>query len=102
MNFQDFEHNTDRTWKEDPGTRSLLNAGMGCAGEGGEICDLVKKEVFHGKEIPVIDYIHEVGDVLFYLARIAREKGFTLEQAAVENEKKLRARHPDGWNGPDY
>jgi len=94
ISFQDFEHSTDRTWSD---RADFANALLGLAGEAGEVADLGKKELYHGKEVDTIDYIHEVGDVLFYLARIAREKGFSLEQAAIMNIAKLRARYPDGF-----
>ena len=98
MDFRDFRESCDRTWGEQHGTPdSLINAGLGVAGEGGEVADLVKKEIYHKKEIDTQDYIHEVGDVLYYLDRLAKEKGFTLAQAMEANVAKLRARYPDGF-----
>ena len=99
MNFAEFEKSTDRTWNRHPGSSNwgLLNAGLGTASEGGEVADLVKKEVFHKKIIPVSRYLEEVGDVLYYLARIAREKGFSLEEAALRNKLKLLVRYPYGF-----
>jgi phosphoribosyl-ATP pyrophosphohydrolase len=38
------------------------------------------------------DLLSEVGDVLYYLDRLAQIKGWTLEDVMIYNKKKLDAR----------
>lgn len=95
MNFKDFETCTDRTWFL-TGRESKINAALGVGGEAGEVVDLVKKELYHDKPVDPDEMMLEVGDVLFYLARIARDYGFTLEEAAEAVNRKLLKRRPDG------
>lgn len=94
MNFAEFEACTDRTWSL-TGRESKLNAALGLGGEAGEIMEPIKKECFHNKPADPEELKLEVGDVLFYLARIGRDYGFTLEEAAIAvNEKLLKRRPP--------
>lgn len=98
MNFEDYEATTDRTWQKHDGAREeLANAAMGLAGEAGELVDLVKKSLFHGKPAAKRDIESEAGDVLYYLARICRCAGTTLERVASGNVAKLQKRYPAGF-----
>lgn len=45
---------------------TLVNAQLGLAGEAGELCDVVKKIVYHGRKD--VSLTNEAGDVLWYLA----------------------------------
>lgn len=83
---------------------AILNASLGLSGETGELVELVKKQRFHGRDVPLESFIKEMGDVLFYLAWIAKIKGVTLDEVAEQNIEKLKARYPDGFklgNGAD-
>jgi NTP pyrophosphatase (non-canonical NTP hydrolase) len=46
---------------------SKFLAAMGLAGEAGEVCDLLKKHLLHGKELDRDELNKELGDVLWYL-----------------------------------
>lgn len=86
----------------------LAYAGLGLAGESGEVCDKLKKILRDkGGEISGEDQKKiclELGDALWYLDAVAFECGLTLEQVAAANLKKLadrRARkviHGEGDN----
>lgn len=39
----------------------------------------------------------EIGDLLWYMSRIADTCGFTLEEAMATNVAKLKARYGDKW-----
>ena len=78
-------------------TEHVLMAAMGCAGEGGEVVDLVKKFRFHGKPFDAERLIEEIGDVLWYVADMASALGVSLSDVAAYNVKKLDARYPDGF-----
>lgn len=71
----------------------IMTAGL--AGETGEVIELLKKKVRDGKYKPM-DLAHELGDVLYYLTRIALEHGFTLDQIQDMNVEKLKLRKEVG------
>lgn len=86
------------------GDGALSLAGMGLAGEAGEVCDLLKKVVHHGR--PLDDamrakLIEECGDVLWYLAFAADTLGVSLTDMAEANVAKLARRYPNGFNSAD-
>jgi len=68
---------------------------MGCATEGAEILDIMKKHVFYGKKLDRDHVIEEAGDVLWYLAILSDELGFSLEEAMEKNIQKLEKRYPE-------
>lgn len=72
--------------------------GLGIAGEAGEVADLIKKEVGHGHEPKYEKVMEELGDVMWYVARIAELYGFTMSDIATYNINKLKARYPDGFS----
>lgn len=75
----------------------LCNWSLGLCGEAGEFSELVKKHVFHGKDLDPDKAAKELGDVLWYLAVVAKELGFSLQDIAKENIAKLAARYPEGF-----
>ena len=71
--------------------------GLGLAGETGELCELVKKDIGHGIPIDLDRFISEAGDVLWYLAALCELHSVSLEAVAQANIAKLRQRYPDGF-----
>lgn len=56
-----------------PAEMSLSNIVMGLVGEGGEIVDLIKKQVYHNHPVDTdfkVKLEKEIGDYLWYLARL--------------------------------
>jgi NTP pyrophosphatase (non-canonical NTP hydrolase) len=94
-NFDTFQIACARTWFFC--AEEALNAALGIAGEAGEIVEHIKKERFHGKELSREDLKLELGDLLYYVATLARIEGFTLSEVAAANVAKLRARYPHGF-----
>lgn len=76
----------------------LSDGGLGISGEAGEVSDPIKKHLFHGHPLEIIKLLKELGDVLWYIAEIADAAGFTLEDVARWNIKKLEERYPDGFS----
>jgi NTP pyrophosphatase (non-canonical NTP hydrolase) len=79
----------------------LILAGLGVAGEAGELADHIKKLTFHGHAVDqaAIDkLIDEGGDVLWYLGHLARALGVPLSTFAENNRKKLLLRYPEGFS----
>ena len=77
----------------------FLTAGLGLADESGEIAGLVKKCVYHGKDITDEVRHHlllELSDVLWYFTQMLITLGITLEDVVNANIRKLEARYPGG------
>lgn len=70
----------------------------GLTGESGEVADLIKKHFGHGHELDRDKLKKELGDVLWYLARLSAEFGILLSDVADSNIAKLRARYPNGFS----
>jgi NTP pyrophosphatase (non-canonical NTP hydrolase) len=64
---------------------------LGLCGEAGEVAEKVKKQVrdgvFNRHEVA-----KELGDVLWYLANISNDIGYSLKEIANMNVDKLRSR----------
>ena len=105
MTFDDYQREAARTGGSDllPDNKEkgLNCAAMGLAGEAGEVCDLVKKWQHHRAPRDVEKLRKELGDVLWYVAHACNVMGWTMEEIAALNVKKLRARYPDGFNTAD-
>lgn len=72
----------------------VVGFALGLAGEAGEVVDDIKKRIFHGREIPLEHTEEELGDVLWYVANIANQYGFSLDEIIEKNVAKLSARYP--------
>lgn len=92
--FADYEASAARTDKEHP----LEYYALGVAGEAGEVADAVKKGVYHGGVLDRAKIIKEMGDTLWYLARLSAKLGTTLTDVAQVNAIKLAARYPNGYS----
>lgn len=67
--------------------------------EAGEIAGWWKKFILRGNptgKLTVQDLKGEIGDVLFYLTRLAQHYGWTLEEVMNHNKKKLDERVEKG------
>jgi NTP pyrophosphatase (non-canonical NTP hydrolase) len=70
---------------------------LGLAGEVGEVYSLAAKAIRDGKKLDYQDNLKkELGDVLWFIAAIAADNGYTLEDIARSNIKKLFKRKEDG------
>jgi len=72
----------------------LLHATMGAATEAGELLDQVKKHIFYGKKLDIVNLQEEVGDICWYLNLLCAWMGTTLEEQMEHNAEKLRIRYP--------
>lgn len=95
MDFEQYDQESSRVLVY-PRDIAPLYLALGVNGESGELGEKIKKVyrdrkgVFDSQSIEEIK--KEVGDVLWYLNRLSRELGFTLESAAVLNLSKLQDR----------
>lgn len=78
-----------------PTTHKVLYPTLGLCGEAGEVAEKVKKQVrdgvFNRHEVA-----KELGDVLWYLANICNDIGYSLEEVATLNVDKLTSRKERG------
>jgi NTP pyrophosphatase (non-canonical NTP hydrolase) len=90
----------------DPQVIRLLHAFVGLATETGEILDALKKYVFYGKPLDLVNLAEEIGDLNWYEAIATDALAILLEQNPNDLEKtiketniaKLKARYPDKFS----
>ena len=76
----------------------IFNACLGLSGEVGEFNDMIKKWVFHEKELDMEHAKKEMGDVLGYVAMMCESFGWNLDEIMQMNVDKLKARYPEGFS----
>jgi len=99
MTLTEYQDDAKRTAAPGRDDRELLISACGLAGEAGEVVELIKKYVGHGKTPSPTRISEELGDVLWYVADIASRYDLNLDGIAANNIRKLRERYPDGFNG---
>jgi len=97
MNFSEYQKRANATAIYDS-KFSILYPTLGLAGEAGEVAEKVKKIIRDNKSI--IDekesVAKELGDVLWYVAAVARDIGYSLDVIAEMNIEKLESRKERG------
>lgn len=73
----------------------ILNGCLGLAGESGETLDMIKKWIFHEKDLDKEHLKKEIGDVMWYVAMICESVGFDLDDVLQTNVDKLKSRYPE-------
>ncbi|WP_267897401.1 MazG nucleotide pyrophosphohydrolase domain-containing protein [Peribacillus glennii] len=58
----------------------------------------MKKVAFHGHELDKENLAYELGDLMFYIARMAEALGYSLSQITTMNIEKLMKRYPVGFS----
>lgn len=76
----------------------IFNACLGLSGEVGEFNDMIKKWVFHEKDLDVDHAKKEAGDICWYLAMLCQSFGWDLDEIMRMNVDKLKARYPEGFD----
>lgn len=76
----------------------VLNAALGLSGEVGELNDMLKKWVFHEKQLDTEHLKREIGDIYWYLALMCDSFEFNLDEIMQINVDKLKARYPEGFD----
>jgi NTP pyrophosphatase (non-canonical NTP hydrolase) len=74
-------------------TQVTLGA-MGLAGEAGEVANIVKKAVFHGKHLDREHLLDELGDVFWYFTLLCDGANLSLQEIIEANNQKMQARFP--------
>lgn len=98
QSYQEFVNNM----KIYPEAMRVIYPTLGLVGEAGEISEKVKKWVrdedyTNGMSISMREAIlDELGDPLWYIAAIASDMGFTLQEVVYANVRKLTSRKERG------
>jgi NTP pyrophosphatase (non-canonical NTP hydrolase) len=97
MNFSEYQERANATAIYNT-KFSIMYPTLGLAGEAGEVAEKVKKIIRDNKNIvdEREDIAKELGDVLWYVAAVARDIGFKLEAIAEMNIEKLESRKERG------
>ncbi len=99
MNFREYQEKAMRTDNKDLNPREdYLMGTLGLVGETGEVTDIVKKFLFHGHDMNKAKFGEEIGDCLWYLAKLAKAAGLDLQDIAEYNVTKLLKRYPNEFS----
>lgn len=76
----------------------LLHAAIGMETEAGEFIDALKKHIFYGKPLDLVNLQEELGDQLWYIAIACDVLGVTMEAMQMKVISKLRQRYPEKFS----
>ena len=79
----------------DPKLVRLLHVGMTLVTESAEFVDMLKKHIYYGKPLDMVNLKEELGDVSWGLRVGSDALGETLLAILERNRDKLKARYPD-------
>lgn len=88
MDFNEYQFESHKTWKENY-RNDFTRAILGLCGEAGEVAEKIKKALRDDLPLPKEEIAKELGDSLYYHARVAEGIGYSLEEIAKMNIKKL-------------
>ena len=98
MNFEEYAIAVASTKNPDLNVpEQFSNWALGIAGEAGEVAEVIKKHLYHGKALDLNDLEKEMGDVLYYIQAMCNLTGLTLEKCMQHNADKLKKRYPNGF-----
>lgn len=103
MTFEEYQKQARKTAVYPDADNDFIYPTFGLVSEAGEVADIVKKAIRDdgGEVLPEKrDAIKkELGDVLWYVAQVASEFGFSLDEVAAHNLEKLNSRKERGTLG---
>lgn len=101
MNLYDYQVLASRTAKPLEKRDDLLHGSLGLCTEAGEIGTTIKAFAFYNKPLDNENLVEELGDALWFLARVASAAGLSLSSCASQNIQKLQARYPEAYSDED-
>lgn len=85
----------------EPQTVRLLHAAMGMSTEAGELLDMLKKHIFYGRDLDLVNAGEEVGDNQWYVGLAIDVMRTTMNDILTMNIEKLRLRYPEKFTESD-
>lgn len=82
----------------DPQTIRMIHATMGMCTEAAELLDMLKKHVFYGKPLDLVNAKEEVGDQQWYCGLMIDILQTTFDEVLTVNIEKLQARYPEKFS----
>ena len=98
MQEYDMKFSNEQSDKESVDIGGIFNACLGLSGEVGELNDMIKKWVFHEKDLDMEHAKKEAGDILWYISMLCESFGWNMNEIMQMNVDKLIARYPDGFD----
>ena len=78
-----------------PETIRLIHAAMGMVTESAELMDMLKKHIFYGKPMDLVNAKEEVGDNQWYVGLAVDVMRTTMNDVMTVNINKLKLRYPE-------
>lgn len=75
--------------------KRLLHAALGMQTEAAEFSDAIKKSLFYGKPLDVVNLKEELGDLFWYVAIAIDELDTTIDAEMGRVINKLKLRYPE-------
>lgn len=85
-----------KSMKVYPEQHAIVYPTLGLVGEAGEVSEKVKKYLRGDRELDREGLLKEMGDPLWYLASLADDLGYTLQDVVDANVAKLSSRKERG------
>lgn len=79
----------------------LIHACFGMQTETAEFTDAVKKSLFYGKPLDIVNLKEELGDLMWYIALAMDELGTDFELESLRVISKLKARYADKFTSTE-
>ena len=98
MQEYDMKFSSEQSNKESVDIGGIFNACLGMSGEVGEFNDMIKKWVFHEKNLDMEHAKKEAGYILWYVVMLCESFGWNMGEIMQMNVDKLKARYPDGFD----
>lgn len=95
--YTELAKRTDNSVEKEDAINSLVNGAMGLSGEAGEVLDHMKKVRFQGHKLEdhQAKIKEELGDVMWYMAKLCRELEIDFWDMLEQNIRKLEKRYPN-------
>lgn len=71
---------------------------LGMVTESAELADAYKKHMAYGRNLDLVNIKEELGDLLWYIANMCSEMGWSMGEVMELNIEKLKARFPDKFD----
>ena len=99
MDINDYQLLTARTENFNLSLKDRTqNCLLGLSGETGEVLELFKKYYYQGHTLDINKLFEEIGDVMWYIARLADTYNLSLNDICENNINKLKDRYPNGFD----